>query len=63
MQHKEPYDCLNCGDLTEVDGVPCQQCCDHDFDIDEGYTCLNCGEQGDYGDLIDAAEYTYGEDR
>lgn len=29
------------------DGISCPECCEHEFDWDEGYTCLNCGEQGD----------------
>jgi len=29
-------------------------CCEHEYDWDEGYTCLNCGEQGDPGEAIDA---------
>lgn len=33
----------------------CQECCEHEFDWDEGYMCLNCGKQGDVGEAIDRA--------
>lgn len=25
----------------------CQDCCEHDFDWDEGGACINCGKQDD----------------
>jgi hypothetical protein len=52
--------CEQCG--KPCDGTNCPDCCEHQFDWDEGYTCLNCGEQGDVGALIDRA-MDYGEDR
>jgi hypothetical protein len=36
----------------------CQQCCEHDFD---DLYCLNCGIERDMGELIDAAEYRWGD--
>ena len=39
----------------------CQDCCQHQFDADEGYICLGCGLQQDIGELIDAAEYSMGD--
>lgn len=38
----------------------CQDCCDHDYDPDEGYTCINCGAEG-YEDMAGAA-YDYYKD-
>lgn len=32
----------------------CQECCDHEFDPDEGYHCLNCGKDG-AEDVLSAA--------
>lgn len=50
--------CQYCKDTYELsNGLSCPQCCEHEFDINEGYTCINCDEQGDMGELIDAAEY------
>jgi hypothetical protein len=55
--------CEGCqGDLGDSNSDYCSDCCEHQFDWDEGYTCLNCGEQGDIGGFIDALEYFY-EDR
>lgn len=48
--------CQECEVLIESPYDICQSCCEHDFDIDEGYMCLHCGKQGDYGELIDAAQ-------
>ncbi len=50
--------CEECGNLKEIYIDICQDCCEHEFDWDEGYTCLNCGKQGDIGEAMDAAEYT-----
>lgn len=61
-KHVTECDVCN-GTGFEQRGVACTACCEHDFDMDEGYTCLNCGEQGDYGDLIDAAEYRFDPER
>ena len=36
--------CDACNDsLMTSDGSPCQECCSHEIDADEGFTCLNCG--------------------
>lgn len=24
----------------------CEDCCDHEYDADEGFICLNCGREG-----------------
>jgi len=37
----------------------CQDCCPHEFDMDEGYMCLGCGKQGDIGRLTDWVMDTY----
>lgn len=36
----------------------CQECCPHEYE--DGY-CLNCSAEQDMGELIDAAEYIYGD--
>lgn len=36
--------CEDCGE--EYIGDSCQDCCDHDYDADEGFHCLNCGKDG-----------------
>ena len=58
MKGMKSMPCLKCNDsgevstVTEKNGVtrigsePCQECCDHDFDPDEGYMCLNCNAEG-----------------
>ncbi len=33
-------------ECNHADEDACQNCCDHDFDPDEGHTCLNCGKDG-----------------
>lgn len=38
-------------ELAHADGKSCeeegcQECCDHEFDSDEGYMCLNCDKEG-----------------
>lgn len=48
--------CDVCNDIEKYPACP--ECCEHEFDWDEGYTCLNCGAQGDVGRLIDSWEYT-----
>lgn len=45
------------------DGVVCPECCEHEYDWDEGGMCLNCGDQGDFGAVIDHAMEAYGGDR
>jgi len=45
--------CENCKDTGIIihhngkDESVCQDCCEHEFDPDEGYMCLNCSEQSD----------------
>jgi len=57
------YTCENCQNTLEVNNMTCPECCEHDYDIDEGYTCINCGTQGDFGELIDSAEYHFNPER
>ena len=38
--------CMIC-EIVIYNGDTCNQCCEHEFDADEGYMCLNCGEQGE----------------
>lgn len=45
-------ECQNCL------GKSCRECCQHEYDWDEGFMCLNCGEQGDVGEAIDLAQMT-----
>lgn len=33
-------------DLGEVNPVPSEEECEHEFDPSEGFTCLNCGKDG-----------------
>lgn len=67
MKYNCTNKCINGWAIVDESSLPgvyrCQECCEHEFDWDEGYTCLNCGLQGDIGELIDALEYGYGEDR
>ena len=56
---KEPT-CEACNDTGEVGGDPCVECCEHEFDPDEGFTCLNCGKQGEPSDCGDE---DYGQER
>lgn len=46
---EKDYNCDECkdGELTEE----CQQCCDHEWDADEGGMCINCGRE-DYYNFI-----------
>lgn len=46
----ETNECTN--DQACVDSG-CQECCEHEFDPDEGFTCINCGEQGEMSDVYD----------
>lgn len=55
----EAHQAAGCPD----DGVTCPECCEHEYDWDEGGMCLNCGDQGDFGAVIDFAMETYGGDR
>lgn len=52
----KPCVCLE--DPTTIE--ECQECCEHDFDPDEGYICLNCGLEGDPCDYYDE---DYGQER
>ena len=41
--------CDSCGEdfVSESNyAETCEECCDHEFDADEGYHCLNCGKDG-----------------
>ena len=38
--------CPECKENEVVYGDICQECCEHEFDADEGYTCLGCGLDG-----------------
>lgn len=49
------------GHECNVSDDVCEECCEHQFDMDEGYMCLECGAQGDIGALIDSLEYTFEE--
>ncbi len=41
------YTCENCHDTsTDVNGDACQECCDHDYCLEEGGMCLNCNADG-----------------
>lgn len=44
------HECSGC------DNEECQDCCDHEYDPDEGYMCLNCGKNG-YEEACDRAEF------
>lgn len=65
-QPGEPPECNACGAELETsrhgDLLDCtsQECCEHEFDPDEGFTCLNCGKQGEPSDVYDE---DYGKDR
>lgn len=37
--------CAECGGPVEY-GEYCTQCCEHEYDPDEGFMCLNCGKEG-----------------
>lgn len=39
--------CPDCKEPIAVAGYECQECCEHDYDPDEGYSCLNCGKSGE----------------
>lgn len=41
---KDPV-CKECGEPEDEDGN-CQNCCDHEFDVNEGGMCINCGKEG-----------------
>lgn len=43
---EDAIDCSFCEDKQELNGEPCEECCDHEFDPDEGFCCLNCGKDG-----------------
>jgi hypothetical protein len=39
--------CTQCGaDASASAGDYCQECCEHEFDPDEGFMCLDCGKDG-----------------
>ncbi len=39
--------CEECGVLTGSTSFDyCEECCEHDFDPDEGNMCLSCGQDG-----------------
>lgn len=44
MKNNKINICEDCGEKYEHYG--CENCCNHDFDPDEGYICLNCGKDG-----------------
>lgn len=52
------FHCLKCKDTTWVNGKGCRDCCEHEFDPDEGYMCLHCGEAG-VERLADQADWLY----
>lgn len=55
MELDERHGCSGC-----EDGI-CQECCPHnEYDHD---ICLDCGYERDPGEAIDAAEYSYGDER
>ncbi len=37
--------CADCGAKTEY-GDFCHDCCEHEYDADEGFMCLGCGKEG-----------------
>lgn len=39
----------------------CQECCEHEFDSEEGYMCLNCGKDGMESVMVAAHERCEGE--
>ena len=43
------FDCAYCRDR----GEGCPECCEHEYDWDEGGMCLNCGDQECFGAVID----------
>lgn len=51
--NEERFECLSCADLHEIDGIPCQECCEHAYEPDEGFICEYCGEQGEPADVWD----------
>lgn len=38
--------CETCGEPPAIAYYECQDCCEHEFDADEGYHCLSCGLDG-----------------
>lgn len=43
----DPKKCEECGGPLLIQGASvCPDCCDHEFDPDEGFMCLECGEEG-----------------
>lgn len=51
--NEERFECLECGDNREIDGIPCQECCEHAYDPDEGFMCEYCSHQGEASDVFD----------
>lgn len=47
--------CSECNDS----GKPCAECCEHEFDMDEGGMCLNCGAEDWYNHF----DEDYGQER
>lgn len=44
--------CIGCKAAPSSEhGDYCQECCEHEFDPDEGFMCLNCGKDG-YEDVM-----------
>ena len=41
-----PSSCEHCGKPCEPSFEVCEECCEHEFDADEGFHCLSCGKNG-----------------
>lgn len=41
---REEKKCAECGSAAESEF--CQDCCEHEYDADEGFMCLGCGKEG-----------------
>jgi hypothetical protein len=38
--------CVCCGSKHEDRYESCPDCCEHEYDADEGFMCLGCGRDG-----------------
>lgn len=48
---KEKIYCEACQDTCEINGDPCQECCEH-YEHDH-FICLDCGYEGEPSDYFD----------
>lgn len=37
---------ISCSHCNDVEDARCQECCEHEFDPEEGFMCLMCDKEG-----------------